>query len=311
MNTKKLFLLLAAVLLMSTNARAQISEAEIQKADVNGDGNVDVADLTGIIDIMKNMGKPDEVYKYYLGVVTIEQLSNDDYLYSLIQNSSTTFTGLPSTLKFPSAESNEMYIVWIYESKMGRPTIRQNNWSVGWIAEFPDYPEYDMMWTDQAKMRGDIDSECKISWRSRRPKGENTGLSIQDGDTNEDGFVNQADIPVVTEMIKLTEGINREELGYNCYLDVTDKEIFTEEDINRSVLIKPTRITCGASSSNTYQTWIYPASWGRPVSMISSLSNDNCVASWNYSDLILPEGYTGAWRQGSGNETFEITWPEE
>lgn len=310
MNTKKLFMLLAAVLLMSTNARAQIPEAEIQKADVNGDGNVDVADIVGVVDIMKNLGKPDGVYKYYLGVVTEEQTNNDDYLYSLIQNSSTTFTGLPSTLKLPSAESDNMYIVWIYESKMGRPTIYLNNWSVGWLYELPNHPEYDIMWTDKAKMYGDIDSECKIGWRSHRPKGENTGLSIQDGDTNGDGFVNQTDIQVVTEMIKLTDGIDKGEFGYQCYFGVTNKESVTEEDLNKSVLIKPTRITSEACSSNTWTAWVWPTSWGKPKSMISSLSNIEFVQVLNYGDLQVPEGYYGAWFQTGSSDTFTITWPE-
>ena len=96
----------------------------------------------------------------------------------------------------------------------------------------------------------------------------------------------------------------------NFYVGVTSKDAFTLSDLTE---YKPSResvtsITVGPAGSNTYQTWIYPASWGRPVSMISSLTGESSTASWNYRDLYLPEGYTGAWRKGSENVTFTIIW---
>lgn len=56
MNTKKLFMLLAAVLLSSVSAMAQSGNNEPLKGDVNEDGTVDVADIVNVIKIMKDAG---------------------------------------------------------------------------------------------------------------------------------------------------------------------------------------------------------------------------------------------------------------
>ncbi len=55
MKTKKYFMLLAAVLL-SVSAFAQSGNNEPLNGDVNGDGTVDVADMVGVIKIMKDGG---------------------------------------------------------------------------------------------------------------------------------------------------------------------------------------------------------------------------------------------------------------
>lgn len=65
MNTKKLFMLLAAVLLSSVSAFAQSGNNEPLKGDVNEDGTVDVADINAVIEIMKNGGGTGEETKYY------------------------------------------------------------------------------------------------------------------------------------------------------------------------------------------------------------------------------------------------------
>ena len=67
MNTKKLFLLLAAVLLSSVSAFAQSGNNEPLKGDVNGDEVVDVADIVAIIDIIKNPAQPQTTYYWYVG----------------------------------------------------------------------------------------------------------------------------------------------------------------------------------------------------------------------------------------------------
>ena len=67
MNTKKFFMLLAAVLLGSVSAMAQSGNNEPLKGDVNGDGVVDVADITAIIAIIKNNAAPQTTYYWYIG----------------------------------------------------------------------------------------------------------------------------------------------------------------------------------------------------------------------------------------------------
>ncbi|MBQ9295040.1 MAG: hypothetical protein IJ219_08990 [Bacteroidaceae bacterium] len=77
MNTKKLFLLLAAVLLGSVSAFAQSSNNDPLKGDVNEDGTVDVADIAAIIDIIKNNAASQTTYYYYAGW-TLPTTSNVD-----------------------------------------------------------------------------------------------------------------------------------------------------------------------------------------------------------------------------------------
>ncbi|MBQ8455510.1 MAG: hypothetical protein IJ537_09290 [Bacteroidaceae bacterium] len=67
MNTKKLIMLLAAVLLGSVSAFAQSGNNEPLKGDVNGDGVVDVADIAAIIAIIKNNTAPQTTYYWYAG----------------------------------------------------------------------------------------------------------------------------------------------------------------------------------------------------------------------------------------------------
>ncbi|MBQ9169273.1 MAG: hypothetical protein IJ148_00410 [Bacteroidaceae bacterium] len=77
MNTKKLFMLLAAVLLGSVSAFAQSGNNEPLKGDVNGDGVVDVADIAAVIAIIKNNAAPQTTYYYYAGW-TLPTASNVD-----------------------------------------------------------------------------------------------------------------------------------------------------------------------------------------------------------------------------------------
>ena len=67
MNTKKFFMLLAAVLLGSVSAMAQSGNNEPLKGDVNGDSKVDVGDITAVIKIMKENATPQTTYYWYAG----------------------------------------------------------------------------------------------------------------------------------------------------------------------------------------------------------------------------------------------------
>ena len=76
MNTKKFFMLLAAVLLGSASAMAQSGNNEPLKGDVNGDGKVDVGDITAVIKIMKENATQPTTYYWYVGP---EQPTADNY----------------------------------------------------------------------------------------------------------------------------------------------------------------------------------------------------------------------------------------
>ena len=62
-------MLLAALLLGSASAFAQSGNNEPLKGDVNGDGKVDVADITAVIKIMKDGGGTagEKTYYWYVG----------------------------------------------------------------------------------------------------------------------------------------------------------------------------------------------------------------------------------------------------
>lgn len=72
MNTKKFFMLLAAVLLSSVSAMAQSGNNEPLRGDVNEDGTVDVADIAAVIAIIKNNAAPQTTYYWYVGTTPVD-----------------------------------------------------------------------------------------------------------------------------------------------------------------------------------------------------------------------------------------------
>lgn len=80
MKTKNFLMLLAAVLLSCASAFAQSGNNESLKGDVNGDGTVDVADLTAIIKIMKEAGGAvgEKMYYWYAGTKQVEESNFTD-----------------------------------------------------------------------------------------------------------------------------------------------------------------------------------------------------------------------------------------
>ena len=89
MNTKKLFMLLAAVLLGSVSAFAQSGNNSPLVGDVNGDSKVDVADITAVIKIIKNT----QEHYFYLG--TIEPTAEN---YKIIPGATTSYTSFDETV---------------------------------------------------------------------------------------------------------------------------------------------------------------------------------------------------------------------
>ena len=95
----------------------------------------------------------------------------------------------------------------------------------------------------------------------------------------------------------------------NYFLGATTKESFTLSDLNQYVASRPSSITVPATFNGEFTAWIYPQSWGRPTSAISSLSHDNEIASFNYGELGVPLGYDGMWVNVGTECTYTLTWP--
>lgn len=81
MNTKKLFMLLAAVLLGSVSAMAQSGNNEPLKGDVNEDGTVDVADIVDVIKILKDAGGAvgEKMCYWYVGTNNGNAVTADNF----------------------------------------------------------------------------------------------------------------------------------------------------------------------------------------------------------------------------------------
>ena len=100
MNTKKLFMLLAAVLLSSASAMAQSGNNEPLKGDVNEDGTVDVADIAALIAIIKNnAAAPQVTYYWYVGTTKPTSLSQ-----------ATTVTSYPAELIYTNNSGAKSHI---------------------------------------------------------------------------------------------------------------------------------------------------------------------------------------------------------
>lgn len=102
MNTKKLFMLLAAVLLGSVCAFAQSGNSEPLKGDVNEDGTVDVADITAVIKIMKDNATPQTTYYFSVGTTPV---TADNY--TTVNNATTT---IPSTKEFTNNSGSKSLV---------------------------------------------------------------------------------------------------------------------------------------------------------------------------------------------------------
>jgi len=124
----RFLMLLAALLLGSASAFAQSGNNEPLKGDVNGDGKVDVADITAVIKIMKDGGGTSEETTYYLGTLTEDQLTNQSYVNSISYNQTGT---KPSTMTMPSSVPNGSYVVLIYPNNWGNAIITKDTYGTG------------------------------------------------------------------------------------------------------------------------------------------------------------------------------------
>lgn len=309
MRTKFFLLLTAMMLLVGTNVRAQITEAEIQKADVNGDFDVNVADIVGAIDIMDNLGKPDGVYKYYLGIISVEQLFDDEnhivdenYIVSLINNSTTTYTGKPSTITIPNSGSKNDWVIWIFDSKMGTPHF--NLFDPDKLSsERPELSGYTIFFWPKSYYDA---RSLGFEWNS------SSGLTYQDGDVNSDGLVDESDIKAVINTMKKIENMGG--LKKNFYLGLTNirKTVWTESDFNGYSATPLTEFrTPAVTNDNPFIILIHPASWGTIENTTVDGERRN---PWIYNTpwiTSLPSNYKAAITRADDTQYFtDIEWTE-
>ena len=99
----------------------------------------------------------------------------------------------------------------------------------------------------------------------------------------------------------------------NYFLGATSKDSFETSDLNEYVASRPSSITVpntiDVGGTELFTAWIYPESWGRPTSAISSLSHAEEVQSFNYGELGVPSGYIGMWVDATSECTYTLTWP--
>lgn len=121
MKKKILSLLAAFFMLFGTSAMAQVDST--LEGDVNGDGVVDIADITAVIAIIKQNAEANPTYYWYVGSMTEADALNPETLGNIVngQNGTSSTTGI-STLVIPNDELNET-IVFVYPEIWGRPNI--------------------------------------------------------------------------------------------------------------------------------------------------------------------------------------------
>lgn len=112
MNTKKLIMLLAAVLLSSVSAFAQSGNNNPLKGDVNEDGTVDVADIAALIAIIKNNAQAQTTYYWYVGVTQPTDPMNSDQNSGLNKWTSLGTTLPTSSIKVSKADTNYELHTW-------------------------------------------------------------------------------------------------------------------------------------------------------------------------------------------------------
>ena len=125
MKKKILSLLAAFFMLFGTSAMAQVDST--LEGDVNGDGVVDIADITAVIAIIKQNAEAYPTYYWYVGSMSEADALNPETLGNIVngKNATSSTTGI-STLLIPNDELNEV-IVFVYPEIWGRPTIKSEN----------------------------------------------------------------------------------------------------------------------------------------------------------------------------------------
>lgn len=302
---KKILMLLSAVMLGSAGAFAQIAEAELQKTDVNGDGNVDVADMVGVMDVMKNLGHPDGEYKYYLGVATEEQLNNQEtfqeYVNSLIQNSTTTYKGKPSVINIPVAPSKNQWMVWIFDSRMGQPTLYDNSgfqYVYGTAEELGiSNPEGYTVWFREAVTH---EAKAYVRWSTPFSKSSwEAGFEYSEGDVDNNGVVNEEDLNIVKENMKAASSLEGVKYGWFFLTGEDEAKLLDNNKLSEWVEEQMDHLngvyTCRPSKLHVkekgYYFWIYPTSFGNVEKLTDTRGTSFYYDTASDLSITPPQGY--------------------
>ena len=305
MKTRKLFSM-AAMLLMSVCVFAQSYSS--LKTDVNGDGNVDVADMVGVMDIMKNLGHPDGEYKYYIGEVTEEQLENPETLQEMvnskIQNSTTTYNGKPSVINFVAG-----YNLWIYDSKMGQPTVGD----ASFMFRAAPYTAEDLGITNPEGYTVNVQYmgvNCTQYLRWLTPHSTyywDAGFEYSEGDVDNNGLVNEEDLNIVKETMKATSTLEGVKYGWFFLTEDKTNELWDNNQNNRLsewveeqmdhlngiYTCRPTKLHVPGTGEAGYYFWIYPTSLGIVEKITNRDEHTNSTHAFPASELSItpPQGY--------------------
>jgi len=128
MKKKILSLLAAFFMLFGTSAMAQVDST--LEGDVNGDGVVDIADITAVIAIIKQNAEANPTYYWYLGWDNANWYENTHLVTSTNGWNETTTNAMPTTYNKTNGQAYELkgtkeytYLVLIMPENWPVPTI--------------------------------------------------------------------------------------------------------------------------------------------------------------------------------------------
>ena len=159
MKKKILSLLAAFFMLFGTSAMAQVDST--LEGDVNGDGVVDIADITAVIAIIKQNAEANPTYYWYIGTV---KPTNDSSIESSGKQSASPITTINIT-------DSDSYQYFAYPKSWGTPTLIDTSngfeFSINNVStlqeQFDNNPNSKYYCKRIGKNTGDI--TCSITWK--------------------------------------------------------------------------------------------------------------------------------------------------
>ena len=356
-------MLLAAVLLSCASTFAQSGNNGALKGDMNGDGRVDVADITAIVDIVMK----GEAGYFYFGT-TQPTAENYQTIPGVVASYMSISEALGTTASVAAGETLYMLCPagWmkggnvIIEDEDGNSVSFSDDVDNVTISGYAIYKT--QIWNDAATItlkastydyyfgqatEDQIQNQSYINSLINNKSGKPTQLDIKEGfnilivpktwglptikdpagflfsayDCDELGIVNPTNklvfvyecsasgitLGTITGWTPVEDQTTVQQNNY--FLGATSKESFALSDLNEYVATKPSSITVpNTIEHEKWTVWIYPAAWGRPTSAISSLSHAEEVQSFNYGEIGVPEGFEAMWVDSGSECTYTLTW---